>query len=53
MNILVIGAGGREHAISKTLASPKVDTVYCAPGNPGMTKMVSIVSLSVSEIIQR
>ena len=39
MNILVIGAGGREHAISKKLlASPKVDTVYCAPGNPGMTK---------------
>ena len=39
MNILVIGAGGREHAISKKLLdSPKVDTVYCAPGNPGMTK---------------
>ena len=39
MNILVIGAGGREHAISKKLLdSPKVDTVYCAPGNPGMAK---------------
>ena len=37
MKLLVIGSGGREHAISKKLlASPLVSTVYCAPGNPGM-----------------
>lgn len=38
MNILIIGAGGREHAIGKKMKqSPKVNKVYCAPGNPGMT----------------
>lgn len=38
MNILIIGAGGREHAIGKKIKqSPKVANVYCAPGNPGMT----------------
>ncbi|WP_422699329.1 phosphoribosylamine--glycine ligase [Enterococcus durans] len=38
MNILIIGAGGREHAIGKKIKqSPKVNKVYCAPGNPGMT----------------
>lgn len=37
MNILIIGAGGREHAIGKRIGeSPAVEKVYCAPGNPGM-----------------
>lgn len=36
MNILVIGSGGREHALAwKIGQSDRVDTVYCAPGNPG------------------
>ncbi|MBO0460411.1 phosphoribosylamine--glycine ligase [Enterococcus sp. DIV1298c] len=39
MKCLVIGSGGREHAVSKKLAaSPLVEAVYCAPGNPGMKK---------------
>ncbi|WP_427814201.1 phosphoribosylamine--glycine ligase [Enterococcus sp. 22-H-5-01] len=39
MKLLVIGSGGREHAIAKKmLDSPKVTMVYCAKGNPGMEK---------------
>lgn len=39
MKLLVIGSGGREHAIAKKmLDSPKVTRVYCAKGNPGMEK---------------
>ena len=37
MNVLVVGGGGREHTLAwKLNQSPRVDTVYCAPGNPGM-----------------
>ncbi|MEO0982162.1 MAG: phosphoribosylamine--glycine ligase [Pseudomonadota bacterium] len=37
MNVLVIGSGGREHALAWKIAqSPLVDQVHCAPGNPGM-----------------
>ncbi|MGH8791223.1 MAG: phosphoribosylamine--glycine ligase N-terminal domain-containing protein, partial [Stackebrandtia sp.] len=36
MRILIIGGGGREHALARSLASdPAVDEVVCAPGNPG------------------
>ncbi len=43
MNILVIGSGGREHAIVwKLQQSPQAETVFVAPGNPGMTGTVSI-----------
>jgi phosphoribosylamine--glycine ligase len=37
MNVLIVGSGGREHALSwKIMQSPMCDTIYAAPGNPGM-----------------
>ena len=57
MNILVIGRGGREHAIAKKLQQEdKVKTVYCAPGNPGMSgdniRTVPIGEEQQTELIQ-
>jgi len=43
MNVLVIGSGGREHALVKAIArSPLAGTVYCLPGNPGMEEAVRL-----------
>lgn len=57
MKVLVIGAGGREHAIAKKLtADQKVTEVYCAPGNPGMAKdgirLVGIAETNHPELIK-
>lgn len=56
MKLLIIGSGGREHAIGKKLLeSASVTTVYCAPGNPGMRKSgiqtVDIAETSHEELI--
>lgn len=49
MNLLVVGSGGREHAISKKLLESKnVKKVYCAPGNDGM-RLDKIELVSISE----
>ena len=51
MNILVIGSGGREHAIVwKLRQSPLVQNLFCAPGNPGMTQQARMVSLKPTDI---
>jgi len=48
MNILVIGSGGREHALCWKIAqSESVDTLYCAPGNGGIEKVATCISLDV------
>lgn len=49
MNILVIGSGGREHALVSALAkSPKVTKIYCAPGNPGIAASAECVALDMT-----
>lgn len=50
MDILVIGGGGREHAICWALAkSPKAGKIFCAPGNAGIGEVAEIVPIQVSE----
>ena len=49
MNVLLIGAGGREHALAWALAkSPALETLYCAPGNGGIAQIASCVELDVT-----
>lgn len=49
--VLVIGSGGREHAIVDALArSPRVQKIYAAPGNPGMARHAVCVPIGVTEI---
>ena len=50
MNILVVGSGGREHAICyKISQSKKVDKIYCAPGNAGIASIAECVDIGAME----
>ena len=50
MNVLVIGGGGREHALCWKLAqSPRLGKLYCAPGNAGIAQVAEIVALNPSD----
>ena len=51
MKTLVIGSGGREHAIVEALSrSPQVDKIYCAPGNAGIANLAECVNIGVTDI---
>ena len=50
MKILVVGSGGREHAIVWKLAqSPKAEKIYCAPGNGGISQLAECVDIGAME----
>jgi phosphoribosylamine---glycine ligase len=50
MNILLIGSGGREHALAWKLAqSPNCDTLFAAPGNPGIGEEAELVDLNIAD----
>jgi phosphoribosylamine---glycine ligase len=51
MKLLVVGGGGREHALCwKLRQSPEVDELYCAPGNPGIGEIADLVPIPVEEV---
>ena len=51
MKVLVIGSGGREHALVWKIAqSPKVDKIYCAPGNAGIAELAECVDIKVEDL---
>lgn len=50
MKILIVGSGGREHAIAQSaVKSPKVDKIYCAPGNAGIGQIAECVPIGAME----
>lgn len=53
MKVLIVGSGGREHAIAWSVSkSPKVEKIYCAPGNAGIGALAECVDISAMELEQ-
>ena len=51
MKVLVVGSGGREHAIVDALfRSPSVDKIYCAPGNAGIAQQAECVAIKDTDV---
>ena len=50
MNVLIVGSGGREHAIAYCVAkSPKADKIYCVPGNAGIAQIAECAPIGAME----
>ena len=50
MKVLIVGSGGREHALAWKIAqSPRVDKIYCAPGNAGIANYAECVDIKAME----
>lgn len=53
MNILLVGSGGREHALAwKILQSPRLTRLVCAPGNPGMAAVCETRDVKATEVVR-
>jgi phosphoribosylamine---glycine ligase len=51
MKVLLVGSGGREHALAASIAkSPLLTKLYCAPGNPGIAKIAECVAIGAGDI---
>ncbi|MFZ7130988.1 MAG: phosphoribosylamine--glycine ligase [Eubacteriales bacterium] len=51
MKILIIGSGGREHALAWKIAqNPKVEKIYCAPGNAGISQLAECINIAVDDM---
>ncbi len=51
MRILVVGSGGREHALARKISkSPLVRALFCAPGNPGIEEVAGLVPVPVTDV---
>ena len=50
MKVLIVGSGGREHALAWKIAqSPRVDKIYCAPGNAGIAQIAECVPIKAMD----
>ena len=51
MKILIVGSGGREHALAWKIAqSPMVKKIFCAPGNPGIAGVAECVNIEAENV---